>query len=183
MTTNTSSDIGSATQTVGGYITSITGTSNQITASASTGAVTLSTPGVSLQYVKISPTATAIKAMRTTPIQVIAAAGANTLILPQETLIEHVRDGTAYAAGGSIRLQYDSTTLAGGVAASESVIADAITNATARFNYIAYTASSNTAGSTTVNKGIYLTNITAAFTTGTDTVNIYVWYVTISTTI
>jgi hypothetical protein len=183
MTTQTENAIGSATQTVGGYVTSITGTSNQITASASTGAVTLSTPSVGWKYAKASPTATAVKAMRATPIQLVAAGGANTFHIVNRFIIEHKHDATAYASGGVVFIQYDSTTAGGGVKATITTSANSLTGTTTCWANAASADIDRPTLTTVINKGLYVSNITGAFTTGTDTVIFHVFYTTISTTV
>ena len=89
-----------------------------------------------------------------------------------------------YAAGGVVAAQYDSTAHGAGVYATNSeAAADFFAAASTTFNFIS--TSGNTVGalpfSTTVNKGLYLSNLTQPFTTGDSTFIAKIYYRIINT--
>jgi hypothetical protein len=182
VTTNTSSDIGSATQTVGGYITSITGTTNQITASASTGAVVLSVPNNIWLYAKLTPSASQMKNLIASPFVLVAAAGAHTIINIYAMLVENIADGTAYSGTSSAFFNVVFTGAVPVMIGADSAVPQ---NASACIGiYRTLNLNINCAPlSTSVNKDLVLTLDTDDFTAGTDTINFYIWYSISSTQI
>lgn len=133
-----------------------------------------------LQYVAVPITAAEFNGMYAAPKQLVAAAGANTLIVLDRVELAMTYNSAAYAAGGVAAVQYDSTVNGAGVIASS-------TNAAANFQAAASTSFAFNQGaavapfSTTVNKGLYLSNLTAAFTTGNSAMVAHVWYKVIPT--
>jgi hypothetical protein len=90
----------------------------------------------------------------------------------------------AYAAGGVVGIQYDATTHGAGVAASNTeAAADFFAAASTAFQFNGV--SGNTVAispfTTSVNKGLYLSNLTGAFTTGDGTWVVHLWYSIIPT--
>lgn len=76
---------------------------------------------------------------------------------------------TQYSGGGVVAFQYDSTANGAGVKASNTEAAADFTGATANTIYTFNSSSGNSSqllSSSTVNKGLYLSNQTAAFTAG-----------------
>jgi hypothetical protein len=135
-----------------------------------------------VQYVKVSLSAVNFLGMYATPIVLVAAGGANTLHVVERIAFEVDYGGAQFAAGGAVLCQYDSTANGAGAPASA-------TTAAATFNAIAADGVVGAAGSlasataaNTVNKGLYLSNQTAAFTTGSSTVDVHIWYSTVTTT-
>lgn len=135
-----------------------------------------------VQYAKVSLSSANFLAMYATPIVLVAAGGANTLHVVERIAFEVDYGGAQFAAGGVVAVQYDSTANGAGAAASA-------TTAAAVFNAIAADGVVGAAGSlasataaNTVNKGLYLSNQTAAFTTGSSTVDVHIWYSTVTTT-
>ena len=128
----------------------------------------------------VTITAAQFNGMYATPKLLLAAGGANTLqVLDQLQLV--MTYGTAnYAAGGVAAVQYDSTANGAGVIASTTLSA-------ATFQAAASTTFTMNPGvvalpfTTTVNKGLYLSNITGAFTTGDSAMVAHLWYRTIPT--
>jgi hypothetical protein len=97
----------------------------------------------------------------------------------QEMILAMTFVSAAYAAGGVVAAQYDSTVHGAGVLASNSeAAADFAAAASTSFQFEPITG--NTVGalpfSTTVNKGLYLSNATGAFTTGDGTWVAHLWY-------
>lgn len=136
-----------------------------------------------LKYVQVAVTSAQVLAMSATPVQLVAAAGANTAVLVEDVLLQYNFASAAYAAGGSIGVQYGNTALLAGQVASDEL-------AGATFNaYVADTVHqlslTNTGITTTLagstNLGLFLSNDTAAFTTGDGDLLLNVWYKVVPT--
>lgn len=128
-----------------------------------------------LQYAAVPITDAQFNGMYAAPVALVAAAGANTLIVLEQCQLMMTYSTAAFAAGGVVAVQYDSTVNGAGVIAST-------TQAAAAFQATASTTFTLNAGvvalpfATTVNKGLYLSNITGAFTTGESSFVAHVWY-------
>jgi hypothetical protein len=188
-------DAGTVT-TVSAFPTGVIGTANitnlaVTTAKLADGSVTAvklaagavgsaSLAATALQYVAVPITAAEFNGMYAAPKQLVAAAGANTMIVLDRVELLMTYNSAAYAAGGVAAVQYDSTINGGGVIASS-------TNAAANFQAAASTGFAFNQGAavqpftTTVNKGLYLSNLTAAFTSGNSAMVAHVWYKVIPT--
>lgn len=133
-----------------------------------------------IQYVKVPMTAAQWNGMSASPFALIAAPGANKIIVVQKLIGAMTFVSAQYAAGGAIICQYDSSATGAGVnACGTSTIAAATVNGFAASTSWGLTGQIPAAGaafSTTVNKGLYLSNQTGAFTTGDGTWNIHIWY-------
>lgn len=133
-----------------------------------------------LQYAAVVVSAADFNGMYAAPKQLVAAAGANTLLVLDRMELLMTYNSAAFAAGGVAAVQYDSTANGAGVIASTTRVA-------ADFQAVASTAWAFNQGavaapfSTTVNKGLYLSNITGAFTTGDSDMVAHVWYKVIPT--
>jgi len=105
----------------------------------------------------------------------VAAAGADTLIVLESAQVLMTYGTAQFAAGGVAHIQYDSTANGAGIIASS-------TQAAANFADAASTALGFNQGivkqpfTTAVNKGLYFANITQAFTTGDSDMIVHVWY-------
>lgn len=134
-----------------------------------------------LQYAAVAITAAQFNGMYAAPKLLVAAGGANTLVVLEQLQLAMTYVSANYAAGGVAAVQYDSTANGAGVIASTTLSA-------ATFQAAASTTFTMNAGvvplpfTTTVNKGLYLSNITGAFTTGDSTMVAHVWYRIIPTT-
>lgn len=141
---------------------------------------TLRVPLTNLQYAAVAITAAQFNGMYAAPKLLVAAAGANTLLVLQQLQLAMTFVSAAYAAGGVAAVQYDSTANGAGVIASTTLSA-------ATFQAVASTTFTMNADvvplpfTTTVNKGLYLSNVTGAFTTGDSTFVAHIWYRTIPT--
>jgi len=128
-----------------------------------------------LRYAAVAITASEFNGMYAAPKQLVAAAGANTLIVLEQLQLAMTYDSAAYAAGGVAAVQYDSTINGAGVIASTTLPA-------ARFQATASSTFTMNAGvvvlpfATTVNKGLYLSNVSGAFTTGDSDMVAHIWY-------
>lgn len=133
-----------------------------------------------VQYATVSISAAAFNGMYAAPIQLVPAGGANTLLVLDKVQLLMTYNSAAFAAGGVTAVQYDATINGAGVIASSTLAA-------ATFQATASTGWNFNAGvvaetfTTCVNKGLYLSNITGAFTTGNSTMVAHVWYKVIAT--
>jgi hypothetical protein len=135
------------------------------------------------QYVKVPMTAAQFNGMYAAPFVLVAAAGANTIINVEDVLVEVIYGTAQFAAGGVIAAQYDSTVHGAGTLASATIAAATAQGWAANHAVKVDGALADSATTTTVNKGIYLSNQTGAFTTGDSTFNIHVKYTVDVTTV
>lgn len=132
------------------------------------------------KYTTVAITAAEFNGMYAAPKLLVAAGGANTLLVLDQIQLVMTYGSANYAAGGVAAVQYDSTINGAGVIASSTLAA-------ATFQAAASTTFTMNAGvvalpfTTTVNKGLYLSNITAAFTTGDSDFVAHLWYRVIPT--
>jgi hypothetical protein len=137
---------------------------------------TLGVPATVVNYASGSITAAQWNGMYATPIQIVAAPGANKAIVIDKFWLNMTFVAAQYAAGGVVSLQYENTVHGAGVAASQTVAAATI-NGIAANSFLALTSvTAVTATATVVNQGVYLSNATGAFTTGDGTWTWDCWY-------
>jgi hypothetical protein len=124
-----------------------------------------------LQYVSFTLTAAQWIAMYTTPVLIIPAQGAGTIIVPGTIEMELIYGSAAYTGGGPVGFEYGNAgALAGPLASNTEQAADfyATTNTAYRFG-------GNTGNGSQITKaqgnnvGIYISNTTAVFATGNST--------------
>jgi len=133
-----------------------------------------------MQYAAVAVSASAFNGAYATPLVLVAAGGADTLITLHRAELLMTYGAAQYANGGAVSIQYDSTANGAGVIAST-------TQAAADFFDAASTANAFEGGvvkqpfTTCVNKGLYLSNITGAFDTGDSDMVMHVWYSVIPT--
>lgn len=133
-----------------------------------------------LQYAAVAITAAEFNGMFAAPKLLVAAGGANTLLVLKQAQLLMTYNSAAYAAGGTAAIQYDSTVNGAGVIASTTL-------ANTLFQGIVSIGLNVNAGvvtetfSTCVNKGLYLSNITGAYTTGNSAMVMHLWYAVIPT--
>ncbi len=121
-----------------------------------------------LRYASVAISAAEFNGMYAAPKLLIAAPGANKLIIVDRMELVMTFVSADYAAGGIVAAQYDSTVHGAGVLATNSEAAAdffAAASTTFVFNGSVVLAPF----STSVNKGLYLSNATGAFTTGDST--------------
>ena len=118
-----------------------------------------------LQTAVVDITAAEFNGMYAAPKLLVAAPGANYMhVLDSVSLIETYA-AAAYAAGGVAAVQYAATANGAGVIAS-STLAAAVFQATASTVFTFNRGIVAAPFSTCANKGLYLSNVTQAFTTG-----------------
>ncbi len=166
-----------ATHTLVGNSTSGTANAEEVTLGNGLefSSTTLRVPLTYLQYAAVAITAAQFNGMYAAPKQLVAAAGANTLIVLDKVDLLMTFVSAAYAAGGVAAVQYDSTANGAGVIASTTLSA-ATFQAGASTGFMFNTGVVPQTFSTCVNKGLYLSNVTGAFTTGDSTFVAHVWY-------
>lgn len=170
---------------------------NVATAVAVTGDVTIDNAGVTaigagkvlssmlsplvIQYANVLVSAAEFNGMYAAPKLLVAAGGANTEHRVFAVEFEVDYGGAQFASGGDLAVQYDSTANGAGVLAS-AALADSVAQGWAADSTAGVAgASVSGAASAKVNKGLYLSNISGAFTTGTSDVRVHIWYATITT--
>lgn len=133
--------------------------------------------------VTVAVTSAQFKAAYATPLLLVAAAGVNTLHLVHDVAFEYKFVSAQYTGGGAIAVQYDSTANGAGTAGCVTLAAATVNAYAANSTVGMQGALTSAAGTTTVNKGLYLSNATAAFATGDGTINLHVTYSTVTTSI
>ena len=128
-----------------------------------------------LKYAAVTMSSVEFAGAYAAPHLLVAAAGANTLLVLESAQVLMTYVTTQYANGGVAHIQYDSTGNGAGIIASTTQIA-------ADFADAASTANGFNQGivkqpfTTCVNKGLYFSNITGAFDTGDSTFVVHIWY-------
>ncbi len=125
-----------------------------------------------LLYASVAITAAQFNGMYAAPKLLIAAPGANKQIVVDRMELVMTYVSAAYAAGGIVFAQYDSTANGAGVKATNTEAAAdffAAASSVFPFNGVAGDTVGVLPFTTTVNKGLYLSNATQAFTTGDST--------------
>lgn len=167
----------------------IVGNAGVPTAAALSGDATISAAGALSLAVNIPRTETiAVTAaeflgMYATPKLLVAAGGANTLHIVQNVVFEVDYGGTQFANGGVVAVQYDSTANGAGPDATADTAAAVFTAITADTAVGAVGELPSTASASLVNKGLYLSNETAAFITGDSDIYVHLTYSTVTTVV
>lgn len=151
------------------------------TAKLDTGAVTSDKMDATvLKYVAVNLSAANILGMYATPVSVLAAGGANTAHIVEHAVLVMDYGTTQYAAGGAIGLQYGNTANLAGEAATATIPAANIQGAADTADMVAGVLTSG-AMTAVENMALYISNLTAAFTTGDSPCVLHLWYRTIPT--
>lgn len=146
-----------------------------------TGAV-LNVPANFLNYAEVNMTAAQWNGMYATPVQMIAAPGANKMVLIDVFAINLLFGTTQFASGGAVGLQYGNTAhLAGAPASATEAAADFNAAAASTMFRIGGGLSTGAALSAAANAAVYISNATGAFTTGDSTFKVQLWYKIIPT--
>lgn len=135
-----------------------------------------------IQYVQVALSSANILGMYATPVQMIATPGSGFMIVIVNASMETLPSGTAYLLGGPVTLQYGNTNHGGGDSATGGTLAAAdILGATSTLYTFPLPATSSAyVIATDSNKGIFISNSVAAFTTGTGTAKINITYYVIA---
>lgn len=148
----------------------------------------LDVPNTNLIYAAVPITAAQWNGMYAAPHLLIAAPGANKLIVVDRMVLAMTFVSAAYAAGGVVAAQWDSVVNGGGQHATNTeAAADFFAAASSAFMFIGNNGNASTTDgglvpfAANVNKGLYLSNKTGAFTTGDGTWVAHIWYKIIPT--
>jgi hypothetical protein len=126
----------------------------------------------------VTLSAAQVNGMYAAPVQLIAAPGAGKLVIIDSILWDIAFVSAQYAAGGVIAAQYGNTVHGAGPVASGTLAAASL-NGVAASGFLSnggIAGSLNVTASASLNTAVYLSNQTAAFTTGDSTVTLYVRY-------
>lgn len=129
-----------------------------------------------IQYAQVAMTAAEWNGMYAAPKAILSAPGAGKIIQVDNVWYDMAFVSAQYASGGVVNLQYDSTVNGAGVAATADTAAATVTGLSASSIVAPGLKTGAFAQSTTVNKGLYMSNKTGAFTTGDSTWKINVAY-------
>ena len=141
----------------------------------------LGIPITNVNYAAVPVSAAEFNGMYAAPKVLVAAPGANRLLVLDKLDLLMTYGSAAFAVGGVVAVQYDVTANGAGVIASTTrPAADFFATASTGFGFnmgvVAQTFS------TCVNKSLALSNITSAFTTGTGSSFVaHIWYKNIPT--
>lgn len=124
---------------------------------------------------QVNLTSAQILGMYATPVQIVAAPGVGRIVLPIAYQGTYTHVATQYAAGGVIGLEYGNAANLAGPAAS-STLAAATFNGYAASNTFVLTVDATDTLANIANQGLFLSNQTAAFTTGDGTLRMNVIY-------
>jgi hypothetical protein len=133
-----------------------------------------------LHYASVAITASEFNGAYAAPKVLVAAPGANKMLVLDKVDLLMTYGTAAFAAGGVTHIQYDVTANGAGVIASTTQAAAAF-QATASTGFMFNTGVVAQTFTTCVNKSLALSNITGAFTTGDSTFIAKVWYKIVST--
>jgi hypothetical protein len=128
-------------------------------------------------------TSAAFKAMYATPILLAPAPGAHKAWLVDSFVLETIYGTAQYTTGGAIAVQYDSTANGAGAPATATLAAATVNGYVANAIVGLNGSLASAASSAVVNKGLYLSNATAAFAVGDSTFAYHLVYSQISTTV
>ena len=133
-----------------------------------------------VRYASVAVSSANFLGMYAAPVLLVAAPGANQLIVVDQLEVVMTYNSAAYAAGGLVFAQYDSTANGAGVKATNTEAA-ADFFAAASNSFVFSGANGALPFTTTVNKGLYLSNATGAFISGNSTFVVKVHYRIIAT--
>jgi len=146
-------------------------------------------PDTNLIYATAAITAAEFNGMFAAPKLLVAAGGANTLIVVDRMVLAMTFGSAAFAGGGVVAAQWDSTVNGAGQHATNiEAAADFFAAASSAFMFVGNSGNAATTDgglvpfAANVNKGLYLSNKTGAFTTGTGSSFVaHIWYKIIPT--
>jgi hypothetical protein len=128
-----------------------------------------------IQFAAVPMTAAQFNGMFAAPFAIVAAPGAGNTIVVERAVLAHTF-AVAYTGGGVIDLQYGATINGAGPQAAATIAAAAITGDAASSLNMMQGTLADLATSVTTNTGLFLSNATAAFATGTGAMTVNIWY-------
>jgi hypothetical protein len=137
----------------------------------------LSGVAMTTQVAQVPLTAANLIAMYATPVVILGAPGSGLAIVVYEILLELKTTATQFTSGGAVQFQFGNTANAGGTAVHAGTVPASVVNAGAGTTLTALWPASGSNGLTVpANTGIYVSNASGAFATGTGTAIAYVEY-------
>lgn len=133
-----------------------------------------------IQYAQVVVNNAAFLNASVAPVQIIAAGGANTLIIVESAMVRYLYAAAQSTLGGNLGLQYGNTAAFAGPSATNFITAATLNADTASSNYLLQGASADLA-SEQINAGIFLSNDTANFASAGGSLVVEVAYRIIST--
>lgn len=143
------------------------------------GQTSLKADGV--RHVRVSLTTGNITGMYATPVEIIAAPGANKAIVLQSYSVTKLLNTTAFANGGAAQLQYGTTNHAGGQAIGATIAATFVNNAASVFAFRGGADLTSVALTAVANTSVTISNATGAFDTGDGSAFVDVFYTVVDT--
>lgn len=130
-----------------------------------------------IEYVTATTISNAqLLALYDTPVQLVPAQGAGSLILVDKMVLDYHFLTAATAAGGAIQAQYANTVHGAGVAATASIAAATLNGFAASAQMSVGSVAVAQLNTAVENIGIFLSNATADFTTGGGSAIVYTYY-------
>lgn len=131
-----------------------------------------------IKHVQVALAASDLIAMNAAPVVLVAAPGAGKSLAIAKVMFTITRSATAFTGGGAAQVQYSATAANGGTLACDSTLASTVVTGAAGTTVTLRNGAviSDLAGASIQNIGLYITNATAAFATGTGTATVDVWY-------
>lgn len=156
---------------------------NFVSAADTAGTIQDSGVGISgvLSHVRVAMTAAQWNGMYAAPFLLVAAPGANKINVVEQIVLGMTFVSADYAAGGVVGAQYGATVHGAGPAASSTEAAADFFAAASTVFRLGSGLGTGAPFSSCVNVGIYLSNLTGAFTTGDSTWIVDVYYRTVAT--
>lgn len=132
------------------------------------------------QTVEVALSAANLQAMYATPVLVVPAVSNKAIVVDSVEFIM-TRTATAYTGGGVVSVQYANTANGGGTSVQASTIAATVVTGAAGTTYSTRPPAtlSDVATASIKGIGLYISNATAAFATGTGTAVVRVTYRTV----
>jgi hypothetical protein len=131
------------------------------------------TSAITIQHIAVPLTAANIIAMYTAPVALIPAGAAGTNIVVEKVMFTMIPSGTAFTSGGAVTFTIGNTANGGGTATTGTVAATVVnaSGTTTTYNTVIPVAYAGTAAT-----GLYVSNATGVFATGTGTAVVDIWF-------
>lgn len=159
--------------------TSLGGTDAMIEAAAEGAGVVIqdNRTGGEASDTTITLTAAQVNTMFTTPVALLPAPGAGSFYIVQQAIFVNENGGTAWTSGGAITIGYSNANPGSPNALSGTIAATFLTTPTVKqILTLAGVQTASAAESTLDNLGIFISNATGVFATGTGTLKVRLLY-------
>lgn len=130
-------------------------------------------------YAEITLSNANVTGMYAAPVELVAAPGAGSAIVVHRVFVQHEYDTAAFTGGGAVVIQYSNTANGAGTQAADT-LSDSIFTTGAQTGQMQNGQLPVSATTIYDNVGIYISNQTAAFATGSGTALVRIWYSIIS---